>query len=60
MWEETIEKNPWCLKYFPGDFKTRKMCEKAVEDDPYTLEFVPDHLKMKKMCNKAEPPSGCT
>ena len=53
MCARAVEKNPGCLKYVPGHFKTEKMCIQAIEKEAETLEHVPDHFKTREICIKA-------
>ena len=40
MYDKIISKNPFSLRYVPGLYKTRQMCDKAVDNCLAALKFV--------------------
>ena len=60
MCNQTVENNPYRMRFIPVHFRTQEMCIKAIEKYLYPLIFVSDHLKTEKMCNEAVEKYGGT
>ena len=42
MCDKVISEDPFSIRYFPDQYKTKQMCDEAVDDCLAALEFVPD------------------